>query len=51
MSIETRYSFGTRVPLPLDEVRPTVEAALRAEGFGVLKEIDVAVTMRAKLPT
>lgn len=49
MSIETRYTFGTRIPLPLDEVRPTVESALRAEGFGVLAEIDVAATMLAKL--
>ncbi len=49
MSIETRYTFGTRIPLPLDEVRPTVESALRAEGFGVLTEIDVAATMLAKL--
>jgi len=49
MSIETRYTFGTRIPLPLDEIRPTVESALRAEGFGVLTEIDVAATMLAKL--
>jgi len=49
MTIQTRYTFGIRLPLPLDQVRPTVEAALRAEGFGVLTEIDVAETMRAKL--
>lgn len=49
MSIQTRYTFGARVPLPLVDVRPVVEAALRAEGFGVLTEIDVAATMRAKL--
>ena len=49
MSIQTHYTFGTRVPRPLDEVRPGVEAALRAEGFGVLTEIDVAATMRVKL--
>jgi uncharacterized protein (DUF302 family) len=49
MAIGTSYSFGTRLAAPLEEVRPEVEAALRTEGFGVLTEIDVAATMRAKL--
>jgi uncharacterized protein (DUF302 family) len=46
---QTRYTFGTWVPGTLETVRPTVETALRAEGFGVLTEIDVAATLRAKL--
>jgi uncharacterized protein (DUF302 family) len=49
MTILTRYSFGIRVDVPLAGLRPVVEAALRAEGFGVLTEIDVAATMKAKL--
>ena len=44
-----RYTFGTTVAQPIAEVRPRVEAALKAEGFGVLTEIDVAATLRAKL--
>ncbi len=46
---DDRYTFGARVAAPFDDVREGVEAALRAEGFGVLTEIDVAATLRAKL--
>jgi uncharacterized protein (DUF302 family) len=46
---ESRYTFGARVGAPFDEIRARVETTLRAEGFGVLTEIDVAATMRAKL--
>lgn len=45
----TTYAFGTRMAGGIAEVRPRVEAALRAEGFGVLTEIDVAATMKARL--
>ena len=43
------YTFGTRIPAPVAVVRPRVEAALKAEGFGVLTEIDVQATLKAKL--
>jgi uncharacterized protein (DUF302 family) len=49
MITTTPYTFGTRRPESVAELRPRVEAALRAEGFGVLTEIDVAATVKAKL--
>jgi uncharacterized protein (DUF302 family) len=49
MPNSTSFTFGTRLSGTLASVRPAVEHALRAEGFGVLTEIDVQATMKAKL--
>jgi len=45
----TTFTFGTRLPGSVNDARPRVEAALKAEGFGVLTEIDVQATLKAKL--
>lgn len=45
----SRYTFTAVLPEPIEQVRPRVEAALKDEGFGVLIEIDVAATLKAKL--
>jgi uncharacterized protein (DUF302 family) len=39
----------TIVPAPLTDVRIAVEAALKTQGFGILSEIDLQATFRAKL--
>jgi uncharacterized protein (DUF302 family) len=41
--------FEATLARPMDEVEAAVRAALGEEGFGVLTEIDVAATLRAKL--
>jgi uncharacterized protein (DUF302 family) len=43
------YYFSTIVEGPLDDVLSRVREALKAEGFGVISEIDVQKTLREKI--
>ena len=48
-TMNTNYGFGTSLQVSYEEAIPRVKEALKAEGFGVLTEIDVQRTLREKL--
>jgi uncharacterized protein (DUF302 family) len=46
---QTTYGFGIDVDLPYEQAIEQAKAALKAEGFGVLTEIDVKQTLKDKI--
>ena len=49
MKTATAYSFSVTLPLPLHEADAKVRAALQAEHFGIISEIDIQAKLQEKL--
>lgn len=50
MTIEAiRYGLKRTLDLPLDQAEARIRDTLKAEGFGILTEIDLAATLREKI--
>jgi uncharacterized protein (DUF302 family) len=50
MNFDVPYAITKRLrSVSMENARSRVEAALKAEGFGVLTEIDVQATLKKKL--
>jgi uncharacterized protein (DUF302 family) len=47
--MQSSYGFGMTLQVPYEEAIARVKEGLKAEGFGVLTEIDVRQTLREKL--
>ena len=47
--MDTSYGISVHTILSYEEAREAIIAALKEQGFGVLTEIDVRATMKAKL--
>ena len=47
--MNTKYGFGKTVPMDFERAIDEVTEALKAEGFGVLTDIDVQATLKKKL--
>jgi uncharacterized protein (DUF302 family) len=45
----TRYGISVTVPLDYEQAVERTRAALAAEGFGILAEMDIAATLKKKL--
>jgi uncharacterized protein (DUF302 family) len=51
MPMAMQYGFGKVVPMDFEQAVDGVIKALKAEGFGVLSDIDVQATLKTRLST